>query len=93
MSTDRDLVGPWRIASTVALRPESFGALAYDFTTRRLTFVKDARLVEVLQALDASDDVDAALEQCGIEHGTRPSFRRALANLAERGTIEPRQVA
>ena len=93
MSTDQTLVGPWPIASTVALRPESFGALAYDFTTRRLTFVKDALLVEVLQALDASVDVDAALEQCGIEPRTRPSFRRALVTLAERGTIEPRQVA
>ncbi len=93
MSTDRDLAGPWRIAPSVALRPESFGALAYDFSTRRLTFVKDVRLVEVLHALEASIDVDAALDRCGIDDQARPSFQRALVDLAERGTIERRQVA
>ncbi len=93
MSTDPDLAGPWRLAPTVALRPETFGALAYDFTTRRLTFVKDPRLVEVLHSLDRSVDIETAMEQCGIDEGVRPGFRRALSTLAARGTIEPRRVA
>ena len=29
-----------RAAAVVALRPEPFGALAYDFTSRRLSFLK-----------------------------------------------------
>ena len=30
----------WRLADSVALRPEPFGALAYHFGTRKLSFLK-----------------------------------------------------
>jgi putative mycofactocin binding protein MftB len=35
----------------VALRPEPFGALAYHFGTRRLSFLKTRTLLAVVQAL------------------------------------------
>ena len=31
----------WRLAPQVSVRPERFGALLYDFDTRRLSFLKD----------------------------------------------------
>ena len=36
---------------SVALRPEPFGAMAYDFHTRRLTFLKTPQLVDVVRRL------------------------------------------
>ena len=34
---------PWRLDDAVSLRPEPFGALAYHFGTRRLSFLKVPR--------------------------------------------------
>jgi putative mycofactocin binding protein MftB len=38
-----DLDRPWQVGRGVALRPERFGALAYSFDTRRLSFLKSRR--------------------------------------------------
>ena len=46
-----DLERPWRVGRQVALRPEPFGALAYHFGTRRLSFIKTRKLLAVVQAL------------------------------------------
>ena len=43
---------PWRVHPQVALRDESFGALAYHYGTRRLLFLKSPTLVELVSALD-----------------------------------------
>ena len=44
----------WSLSSSVALRPEPFGALAYHFGTRRLTFLKQPGLVEVVRGLNGT---------------------------------------
>ena len=41
----------------VALRPERFGALAYHFGNRKLSFLKHPDLVAVLEAADGSRTV------------------------------------
>jgi putative mycofactocin binding protein MftB len=41
----------WRLAPQVALRPEPFGALAYHFGTRRLSFLKSRILFDVVTTL------------------------------------------
>src|SRR5699024_7509253 len=41
----------WRLNPLVAVRPEPFGALLYHFGTRRLSFLKDTRLVDLVTAL------------------------------------------
>ncbi len=46
---DADL--PWQKARSVALRPEPFGALAYHFGNRRLSFLKSTTLVTVVESL------------------------------------------
>ena len=42
----------WRVHPQVALRDESFGALAYHYGTRRLLFLKSRTLVDLVSALD-----------------------------------------
>lgn len=88
-STEIELSGRWRLNPQVALRPESFGALAYHFGTRRLSFLKSRQLLEVVKGLEAQPDPLAACRAAGIGEEQLPSYRRALATLAESGMIVP----
>ncbi|MGI5472192.1 mycofactocin biosynthesis chaperone MftB [Streptomyces sp. CA-132043] len=74
----------------MALRPEPFGALAYDFTTRRLSFLKSLELVEVVRSLEHHPDVHAALEAAAVPTERHRPLLTALAALSDAGTIEPR---
>ena len=85
---DADL--PWRRAPSVALRPEPFGALAYSFSTRKLTFLKSRALVAVVESLADHPSAAAALAACGVPDADRPAYLRALADLARASMIEPR---
>jgi putative mycofactocin binding protein MftB len=85
--------GPWRLSPSVSLRPEPFGALLYDFGTRRLSFLKTPQLVAVVRALETVDDADTALTSAGVADQDRPAYVRALDALARAGTIEPRPSA
>ncbi len=89
MSAEIDLDGRWRLNPQVALRPERFGALAYHFGTRRLSFLKSPRLLEAVEGLAAASDPLAACRAAGVEEAELPSYRRALATLAETGMIVP----
>lgn len=82
------LDGAWRLSPTVALRPEPFGALAYDFHTRRLSFLKTPTLVDVVRRLAESPSVGAALDDVGVTADDRPTYLAALGNLARGGLIE-----
>ena len=42
------LSGRWQLHPQVALRPEPFGALAYHYGNRRLTFLRSPELVELV---------------------------------------------
>ena len=81
---------PYRCSPSVALRPEPFGALVYHFGTRRLSFLKTPQLVAVVSGLEHSPDAHSAIEAAGVEEAQRPTYLRALAGLAESGTIEER---
>jgi putative mycofactocin binding protein MftB len=81
---------PWALASQVALRPEPFGALAYDFDTRRLSFLKSRTLLTVVESLADHRSGDAACRAAGVETAELPAYRRALASLAESGMIRER---
>jgi mycofactocin biosynthesis protein MftB len=67
----------------VGLRPERFGALAYHYGNRRLTFLNDDTLVEVVRTAHEYDDVDGALVAAGVPESRWPAYRTALARLAE----------
>ena len=78
---DFDPEGPWRVHPQVALRDESFGALAYHYGTRRLLFLKSPKLVELVSALDRYPSASAALDAI-VPEDERPRYQRALARLA-----------
>ena len=82
-----ELERPWRLDRQVAIRPEPFGALAYHFGTRRLSFLKSRKLLDVVRALD---DQPTALDACqcaGVTEQELPAYRRALETLASSGMV------
>ena len=84
---------PHRLSPSVSVRPESFGALVYDFTTRRLSFLKTKALVRVVQALADHGDVHGALDAAEVPQAQREQYLGALAGLARAGTITERERA
>jgi putative mycofactocin binding protein MftB len=70
-----------RLDPKVALRPEPFGALAYHYGSRRLTFLRSPLLAEVVSGLDRYESVDEALDAL-VPPERRPAYRRALSELA-----------
>jgi putative mycofactocin binding protein MftB len=85
-----DPARPYRCCPKVALRPEPFGALAYHFGTRRLSFLKTHQLVEVVRTLESHVDVHSTLAAAGVPQPQQAAYLAALAGLAENGTIEER---
>ena len=84
---------PWQLDGSVALRPEPFGALAYHFGTRRLSFLKTPELVDVVRRLEHSPTVEAALVGAGVPEPHWPAYVRALDGLARGGMITRRDPA
>lgn len=72
----------YRLAADVALRPEPFGALAYNYGSRRLTFLRSQLLVDLVDELGEHSSVEAALRAI-VPEVERPAYRRALAALAD----------
>lgn len=77
----------YRLSPSISVRPEPFGALLYDFHTRRLSFLKTPTLVRVVRELQRQDDVHGALDAAGVTDPERPQYLDALAGLAATGTI------
>jgi mycofactocin biosynthesis protein MftB len=77
----------WRLTDSVALRPEPFGALAYDFGTRRLSFLKTPRLVDVVRRLATSPSVGAAMADAGVRRPEWSAYLSALDGLAASGML------
>ncbi|MGK3103874.1 mycofactocin biosynthesis chaperone MftB [Streptomyces sp. WAC05858] len=82
-----DAARPYRLSLGVALRPEPFGALAYHFGNRRLSFLKAPELVQLVSELDQHASVREAL--AGVPERHRDAFRRALVSLAAADMIIP----
>jgi putative mycofactocin binding protein MftB len=72
--------------SEVALRAEPFGALAYNYSNRRLTFLRSIELRELVRSLADFDSADEAVRQ-SLPEASRPAYLHALRNLAESGMI------
>ena len=80
----------WGLSPAVALRPEPFGAMAYHFGNRKLTFLKRNELVDVVRGLSGHPDVRGALEAAGIRELDWPGYVAALQGLAATDMIRPR---
>jgi putative mycofactocin binding protein MftB len=85
-----DLARAWALDPQVALRPEPFGALAYDFGTRRLSFLKTRPLLEVVRGLGEHASARDACVAAGVGDDELPRYAQALAALAQTGMIRPR---
>jgi mycofactocin biosynthesis protein MftB len=81
----------WTLSPSVALRPESFGALAYHFGTRKLTFLKRPELVALVRGLGEHPDVRTALAGTAIPEHQHAAYVEALRGLAATDLIRPRQ--
>jgi putative mycofactocin binding protein MftB len=80
----------WTMSPSVSIRPEPFGALAYHFGTRRLTFLKSREMISVVTGLAACATVREALAKAGVPQTQWSVFLQALEALADGGMIERR---
>ena len=71
----------WRLHPQVAVRPEPFGALLYHFGTRKLSFLKNTKIVEVVTSLDAHPDARSACHAAGIDDAALAPYLHALGVL------------
>jgi putative mycofactocin binding protein MftB len=77
-----------RLHPSVSLRPERFGALAYSFDTRKLSFIKHPDLLRVVESLDGAGTVREHLIASGVDEGRWPSFLTALSTLEASEMLE-----
>jgi mycofactocin biosynthesis protein MftB len=85
-----DPARPYELHPQVALRPEPFGALAYHYGNRRLTFVRAPELVELVRGLADHASLTAALAAASIDERRHDAFLRALAALERSEVIRAR---
>ena len=78
---DFDPASAYALHPQLALRPERFGALAYHYGNRRLTFLKSPQLTAIVESLGEHASVDDALDAHGVEGAQRPAIITALARL------------
>ncbi len=81
----------WALAPSVALRPEPFGAMAYDFSTRRLSFLKHPKLVDVVRRLEDRSCALDACKEAGIGDRELPVLAEGLRRLADTGMLVRRR--
>ena len=76
-----DLDARWCLHPQVALRPEPFGALLYHFGTRKLSFLKNRTVVDVVRALPEHATAREALRAAGVDDdGQHPKALGVLAD-------------
>ena len=85
-----DLGRAYRLNPAATLRPEPFGALAYHFGNRRLSFLKSRQLVTVVRLLECHDCAADTLEAAGVPVQQWDRYAAALAALAESEVIDER---
>jgi putative mycofactocin binding protein MftB len=81
---------PYELHPQVSIRPEPFGALAYHFGNRRLSFLRSPEIVGVVTTLADHESVADALTAAGVDTRRWPSFQNALAALESSEMIRAR---
>ncbi|MBM3678656.1 MAG: mycofactocin biosynthesis chaperone MftB [Actinobacteria bacterium] len=84
-----DAERPYALHPQVAIRPEPFGGLAYNYESRRLTLITARPLVDVVHALADHPTARAAVTAhvAAPDHGR---YETALATLYDSGVIRAR---
>lgn len=86
-----DLDARWGLHPQVSVRPEPFGALLYHFGTRKLSFLKDRRLLDAVSALERSATAREACTTAGIAEHELPTYRTALTTLVASSMMVARE--
>ncbi|HEX5252722.1 MAG TPA: mycofactocin biosynthesis chaperone MftB [Mycobacterium sp.] len=81
----------WRLHPQVAVRPEPFGALLYHFGTRKLSFLKNRTILNVVQSLADHADIRAACRAAGVDDAAQAPYLHALGVLVESNMLVPRE--
>ncbi|ABK73646.1 mycofactocin biosynthesis chaperone MftB [Mycolicibacterium smegmatis] len=79
----------WRLHHQVAVRPEPFGALLYHFGTRKLSFLKNRTVVEVVNSLADHPDARSALCAAGVADDQQAPYLHALGVLVQSNMLVP----
>ena len=79
----------WRLHHQVSVRPEPFGALLYHFGTRKLSFLKNTTIVEVVKSLGEHADARSACRAAGIDDAQQAPYLHALGVLAQSKMLIP----
>jgi putative mycofactocin binding protein MftB len=80
----------YELAPGVALRRERFGALAYSYADRRLTFLKSPELAALVESLGDHRSLVACLEAQGVPPSRWPALQEACAQLLSTGVLRAR---
>ncbi|GAA2065468.1 mycofactocin biosynthesis chaperone MftB [Williamsia deligens] len=86
-----DPAAAWELDPRVAVRPEPFGALLYHFGTRKLSFLKNTTVVEIVRTLGDHHSAGDAIAASVAEPDARAPYVHALSTLA--GSAMIRRVA
>ena len=84
-----DAARPYEKHPQVAIRPESFGALAYHYGNRRLVFLKAPALVTVVETLGDFPSAAAAVA-AHVPDAQRETYCQALSGLLASDVIRAR---
>jgi putative mycofactocin binding protein MftB len=87
-----DIDRAWDLHPQVSVRPEPFGALLYHFGTRKLSFLKDRRLLEVVRSLNDAPSAREACAAAGVPSSELPRYGAALATLVRSSMLVERVV-
>jgi putative mycofactocin binding protein MftB len=88
-----DLDHAWQVDPRVSMRPEPFGALLYHFGTRRLSFLKNQRVLAVVRSLADHPSARSACAAAGVTEAELPAYTQALSALADSHMIAERTPA
>ncbi len=81
----------WRLHPQVAVRPEPFGALLYHFGTRKLSFLKNRTVLQLVESLGAHPDVCSACRAAGIDEDFQQPYLHALSVLVASKMLVPQE--
>ncbi len=90
--TGFDPADPYELHPDVALRSEPFGALAYHYGNRRLTFLRSLDLVRLVGELAHHGSVADSLAALEIDEARGAGLIRALASLAQSDVVRRRSL-
>jgi mycofactocin biosynthesis protein MftB len=80
----------WCLHPQVAVRPEPFGALLYHFGTRKLSFLKDRTLLDIVRSLEEQPSARAAVHAAGVAPAAVGKYIGAVGTLVDSKMVIPR---